>query len=207
MEIQIRSVSDPFDSPEAVGAAVSILTTADAMGLLEGLGPVERLDLPTFTRVVERIAQAGIGQELHAALASRRRPSNPQLYALLRRLEGALEASPVPNSEWERLERLFGTERLAALVGVSPASVRRYRAGTRSTPDVVAARLHFVAIVVGDLAGAYNDRGIRRWFERSRAQLAGRSPAELLRGRWGPDDEGPRRVHRLARSLTASPAT
>jgi predicted transcriptional regulator len=34
---------------------------------------------------------------------------------------------------------------LARLLGISPASVRRYAATTRETPDDVAARLHHIA--------------------------------------------------------------
>jgi hypothetical protein len=71
----------------------------------------------------------------------------------------------------------------------------------------VAARLHFLASVVGDLAGAYNDFGIRRWFERPRTALEGRAPAALLSGPWSPDDVEPQRVRELAASLVASPVT
>ena len=36
---------------------------------------------------------------------------------------------------------------------------------------MIAGRLHFLATVVGDLAGAYNEIGIRRWFERRGAAI------------------------------------
>jgi hypothetical protein len=71
----------------------------------------------------------------------------------------------------------------------------------------VAARLHFLALVVGDLAGSYNDVGIRRWFHRKRTLLDGRSPASLLKGEWDPDEEGPARVRQLARDLVSLSAT
>jgi hypothetical protein len=71
----------------------------------------------------------------------------------------------------------------------------------------VAARLHFLANVVGDLAGAYNEMGIRRWFERPRTLLGGRSPAQLLTDGWTPEDPRAKKVRDLARSLTGSPAT
>lgn len=119
----------------------------------------------------------------------------------------AIEESPVPSHEWRSLEQIFGVERLASLLGTSPASVRRYQAGSRETPDVIADRLHFLAMVVGDLAGAYNEIGIRRWFERSRALLEGRKPADLLRGEWNPESPEALRVRELARSLGASAAT
>jgi hypothetical protein len=60
---------------------------------------------------------------------------------------------------------------------------------------------------VGDLAGSYNDAGIRRWFQRKRTALEGRSPASLLKQGWDPDDEGPARVRALARDLVTFSAT
>ena len=66
--------------------------------------------------------------------------------------------------------------------------------------------MHFLALAVGDLAGAYNDIGIRRWFERKRTVLEGRAPAAVLRGKWQPEDPGPLQVRDLARALVASAA-
>lgn len=77
----------------------------------------------------------------------------------------------MPEREWRRLVELFGPDRLAELLGTSASSVRRYSGRARSTPDDIAGRLHFLALTVGDLAGAYNEVGIRRWFERQRSQL------------------------------------
>lgn len=119
---------------------------------------------------------------------------------------GGAEESPA-SFEWRALVTLFGHDRLATLTGTSPASVRRYAGGERETPHAVAGRLHFLASVVGDLAGAYNDFGIRRWFERPRTALDGRSPAALLHGDWSPEAPEARRVRQLAASLLASPAT
>ena len=48
---------------------------------------------------------------------------------------------------------MAGGELLGCLVGVSVSSTRRYLSRARHTPDAVAARLHFIALVVGDLAG------------------------------------------------------
>ena len=36
--------------------------------------------------------------------------------------------------------------RIESLLGISPSSAARYARGERSTPDAVAARLHFIAI-------------------------------------------------------------
>lgn len=119
----------------------------------------------------------------------------------------ALYESPFPDREWQSVQRVLGLESMAELIGISVSSARRYFAGARTTPDEVAARLHFLAFVVGDLAGAYNDVGIRRWFHRPRQLLDGHTPAQLLGGDWEPDDDGPQRVQALAASLGSSPAT
>lgn len=130
-----------------------------------------------------------------------------QLSVALQRLSDALDASPVPANEWPGLVNILGIDMLARLVGVSAVSVRRYASGNRATPDEVAARLHFLALVVGDLAGAYNDIGIRRWFDRERTLLSNKTPAQLLTRKWKPEDSGPQQVCQLARALMASPAT
>jgi hypothetical protein len=65
----------------------------------------------------------------------------------------------------------------------------------------VAERLHWLALVVADLAGAYNDYGMRRWFERPRSQLGGKSPRQLLGRRWNIDSEATARVRALASVL------
>jgi len=119
----------------------------------------------------------------------------------------ALEASPAPKFEWGGLARVFEAEELGALLNVSASSLKRYQSGERATPDPIAARLHFLALVVGDLAGSYNDIGVRRWFQRKRTPLNGRAPAAILTGDWDPDDDGPGKVRQLARELTSLSAT
>lgn len=177
------------------------------MGLLEDL-EIQRLDLPSFRAVVGRIAEAGIGTEVQAALsAPRGRIDPPEMSRLLDRLSTAIDESPSPEHEWHSLAGIFGTDRLASLLGTSSPSVRRYQSGARHTPDSLAARLHFLATLVGDLAGAYNEIGIRRWFDRPRSLLKGEAPADFLRGDWDPEAPGAQRLRELARSLIASPAT
>jgi hypothetical protein len=105
-----------------------------------------------------------------------------------------------------RTGNILGTELLARLLGVSTVSVQRYASGKHPTSDEVAARLHFLALVVSDLAGAYNDIGIRRWFDRVRTPLGNKAPAQLLMHPWQPEDSGPRQVRQLAHTLVASPA-
>ncbi len=133
--------------------------------------------------------------------------TGPNLERTLRHLNLALEESPVPEFEWNRLAQVLGPDLLGRLLGTSATSVRRYRSNARTTPDEVAERLHFLSLVVGDLAGAYNEIGIRQWFERKRAQLDGRAPLDFLKGRWLPAQPGPRRIQELAGALLSAPAT
>jgi hypothetical protein len=126
--------------------------------------------------------------------------------AIVGRVSAALEASPHPETEWGALTARLGDDLVARLCHVSPSSLVRYGGGLRATPDAVALRLHHVALVVADLAGSYNDRGIRRWFDRPRPQLGGTTPAALLSGDWDPDDPGPRQVAELAAALVGAGA-
>ena len=158
----------------------------------------------TLSRVLDLARGAGIGRALTVPADS---TDEERWEAFVLDLLDALEESPLPRTEWVGLERVLGADLLADLIGVSPSSLRRYAAGTRDTPDDVAARLHFLALVVGDLSGSYNDFGVRRWFGRRRTQLGGRTPADQLQRAWDPQDEGPESVRRLAASLLGAPAT
>lgn len=204
VELHITSVEEPLASPEATAAAVDVLKAMEAMGLL-GDEEIEVLSLDVVRSAARRAAHAGVGESAAASLQSSLDASG--VAAALRELHLALEGSPIPGFEWPAMVDLFGPERLAELVGVSVASLRRYASGERITPDIVAGRLHLVARIVADLSGAYSEVGVRRWFLRSRSQLGGRSPGEVLSGDWDPDGEEARAVLELARSLTASPAT
>jgi len=93
------------------------------------------------------------------------------------------------------------------LLGVSASSIRRYHVGDRATPQHVAERLHFLALLIADLAGSYNDYGIRRWFTRPRTALANRRPIDLLVApTFDPDGDDANSLQALAASLTASGA-
>src|SRR2546426_605395 len=204
--LRIRSVGEPFTSPRLALKGTVALARADAMGLLEERNEGLALDATIFGRLAARLRKAGIGGSVIPTLTAVTK--EPALFEqCLDQLNDALEASPVPSTEWSRLLRILDREMLARLLGISPASVRRYAATARETPDNVAARLHWLALIVGDLGGAYNEIGIRQWFERKRTQLDGRTPAQLLAGEWKPDDPGPQRVRSLAHALTGSPAT
>lgn len=216
-EVRIRSVQDPFDAPELMRSFLEAITLSDAMGLLPDSEVVGSLDLATLRRVAERASQAGIAPGVAATVE---RLCNPrmrgqrigeadlqELADALQRLREGLEQSPVPEFEWASLLKVFDADELSSLVGTSPSSLRRYASGARATPDEVAARLHFLARVVGELKGSYNEIGIRRWFRRKRLPLGERPPAEVLGESWSPEDPEPAEVLALARSLVSSPAT
>ena len=207
IDIQIQSVCGPFDIPDVAHQAVTTLTRADAMGLIPQGTTIDRLDAAVLKSVVGAMARAGIGRGLLAELSGSPDPDPKRLSATLERINEALAASPAPAYEWPGLSRTLGSDLLARLLGISISSLRRYLSGARSTPDEIAERLHFLALVAGDLAGAYNDIGIRRWFVRPRKLLGNRTPARLLGRGWQPEDPGPRRVRELAQALVSSPAT
>ena len=204
--LRIKSVESPFDELGLASDAAAVLIRADAMGLLRG--QVTCLDYSAqLEQLRSGLAEAGIGQVLMAELDQPRSREPARLAALVTQINEALEQSPVPAHEWPSLMRVFGLDLLVRLLGVSASSARRYLSGERATPDAVAARLHFLALVAGDLAGAYNDVGVRRWFDRPRSRLGGTSPAEALGDDWSPDDPEAREVRDLASALVSSPAT
>jgi hypothetical protein len=205
--IQIESASPPFTSPQIAFQAVTAVGRADAMGLLPADEHMETLDLASFRKLVRHIHRAGIARNIQLDFGDDFKKSGPALERALQNLNLALEESPAPEFEWNRSMEVLGLDLLSRLLGISATSVRRYRAAARTTPDDVAERLHFLSLVVGDLSGAYNEFGIRQWFERKRAQLDGRAPMDWLKARWKPSQPGPRRVQDLARALLAFPVT
>jgi len=179
---------------------------ADAMGVM-AFEEVTALDATAAGRLVSRARNAGVAEVPQLSWSNVTPPSQEDVAALLRLVIAALEGSPVPKTEWPSLSRIFDGEQLGRLVGVSLSSLRRYQSGDRETPDAVAERLHCLALVVADLAGSYNDIGIRRWFERPRTALGGRAPAAVLKGEWDPEGPGTQEVRALARSIVAFSAT
>ena len=201
---RLSSVLEPPEF-DVARLAVEASRRAEAMGIAD---PGEaRADVTAIRQLAGTVRRAGIATSASDIINNVETPSNRELASLLQMIIAALDASPAPTYEWKGLARVFPAEELAPLLNISLSSLKRYQSGERETPDTAAARLHFLALVVGDLAGSYNDTGIRRWFERKRTQLDGRSPAQLLKRDWDPDDEGPRRVRELARSLVTLSAT
>lgn len=169
-------------------------------------------------RLIPRAAEAGASVETFNAALSElsrrgvarhvRRVSLPPTPSDVARASSgviaALRDSPLPQVEWPAMVEILGDDDLAAMVNVSASSLSRYRSGERTTPDAVAARLHFISLVVADLAGSYNDFGIRRWFQRPRAALDDSSPRQVLVGDWNPDSQDAARIRDLARALVGA---
>ena len=201
--IQFRS--DRRMTPAVARRGVEVLRLAEAMGLAGARAG--RLAYGQIAEVADQVAEQGIGTSPAATLTSDAPLSMTDIRRALDSLLDAMKESPLPRSELRALGDLLGRDRLAELVRTSEPSLRRYLAGSRTVPDEIARRAHWLAIVVSYLRGGYNAFGVRRWFERPRSQLDGSAPQQLLSGDWDPDDPGPRRVSDLARALLGSPAT
>ena len=211
IEVRISPDSLPPWGATLGAALAALVTRSVAMGVLAG-NPVTRLDAGVVKRLATALQRHGIGSNagvLLAPLVAEPAPvidpaTQRRLEEGLDRLNEALEASATPSAEWPSMREVFGDEALVDLLGVGASSLRRYASGERATPDDVAARLHWLAMVVADLAGAYNNFGIRRWFERPRSQLDGKSPRQMLGAAWSPDDPAAARVRALASVLSGA---
>jgi hypothetical protein len=206
MYAQISSESRPV-----VFRLAGIANRTAAMGLLRG--PVlEDIDPASVRRLLNDLQHHGVAGASSIVLAPlldtpADELSPEQAEQVARRLEQvdeALENSPTPAAEWPAMRAVLGDDLLGSLLGVSASSLRRYAAAERDTPDPIALKLHWLALVVADLRGAYNDYGIRRWFDRPRAQLGGASPRTTLGEQWHPDSDISARVRGLAATLTGA---
>lgn len=200
MNIRVESVSDPFTNPGLARIAARIIAFASTTGLVTQA--IRTLDRKTWKAVLGSLKEAGLLRAAPVLTLS----SGKTLETELSRLYETIEDSPLPEAEWKPMRDVLGDDMLAELLGISRPSVHRYATGARRTPQNVAERLHVLALIVSDLAGSYNDYGIRRWFDRPRAQLGGRAPKTLLRKGWGPDDKSARRVRALAAALLGAGA-
>ena len=174
------------------------------MGLLDT--PVSELSAQSLRTVAEQLSAHGLASA-EAARLGRSELSSSDIDAYLAAATHALEESPVPKPELTKLNSMLDGDLLATLLHIGSASLQRYQKGERTTPDEVAARAHFLTNIVGRLEGTYNDFGVRRWFQRPRSTLKGRSPAQILSSPWTPESEGARQIQGLAESLEHLGAT
>jgi hypothetical protein len=197
--IRIASIDAPLNTAGLRGPALDLVRRALAVGLLRDRPLIGKLDLDLLRGIAREASAAGVGRD--AALELLAKPSPRHLGSVIGRLEDALASSPMPERELAVLLEVFDIDQLAALLDTSGVSLRRYVARTRTVPDGLASRIHWLALVSSDLAGAYNALGIRRWFDRPRTQLGGKSPRQLLGRGWDPDDARVDRVRALAAAL------
>lgn len=199
--VQVESVGPPLNRvPDGPMLAFLLLIRAETMGLLpEGVEGPTRLDEALLHGLAEKLRSAGIASAPAARLETAR---GKQLARALSDVLAAIDASPYPAGEWKPLREILGDDLLSVLVGgISPSSLRRYASSERVTPDDVAWRLHTLAGIVAALRGSYNDYGIRQWFERRRAQLAEKTPGQILLGAESVDDPEVKAVVALAEAL------
>jgi hypothetical protein len=203
--LQIVSIEKPIDNPLVLRALMPVINRAWAMGVaLPGKGQPFVLSWRTLKVILENARRCGIGRDIgtYIKAAPELMEQNPEEAArLFSELARAIEESPAPAAEWAPMRELFGDEELETLLGTSRQSIGRYAKGERPTPDDIADRLHCLTMVVSDLAGAYNEFGIRRWFHRPRRALDGRSPLQTLGRNWSSDGESAKKVRALAAAL------
>jgi hypothetical protein len=209
--LQIESIDKPIDNPVVLRALIPVINRAWAMGVpLPGKGRPFALSMRTLNVILENARRSGIGRDIGAYIKAVPEivARNPEEAArLFSELSRAIEESPAPATEWAPMRSLFGDEELAVLIGTSRQSIARYAKSERATPNDIADRLHALAMMVSDLAGAYNEFGIRRWFHRPRNVLNGRSPLQTLGSNWSSDRESAKKVRALAASLSDIGAT
>lgn len=216
-----ESVRDPeLIDPGLLDSVMTLLRRAEYLGLLESdadrrpdeswswlpavvAGMAER-GLPAGGRWRQLDRTADWQRLIHGDTGIRAGGTSKKLGGVLsgavEQINDQLEMSPQPDGEWAPVIGTLGEDLLAELIGVSVSSVRRYATGSRVTPQVVAERLHFLALLIADLAGSYNDFGIRRWLNRPRTLLGGRTPASLL-GEFDPEGTDAAAIAKLAASL------
>lgn len=205
--LHIDSIEQPFLDDEALaGLALRLVLRAEFLGCLPA-SPVSVLG-PELVRSVGRcMQQADLPSSQWLFITS----SSGDLSAsrwrkALQAMNDQIEMSPVPAGEWGPAISALGEELLGSVLGISTSSVRRYHAGSRPTPQDAAERLHFVALLLADLAGSYNDYGLRRWFTRPRTALDKRRPIDLLGDNFDPEGPEADQLRGLAASLSEAGA-
>lgn len=186
-------------------AAARLVARAQYLGVMAPMDRPQELSRALLQSIADALSAAGVAQS--TGLLMRSTDDAAAYRALLGSLLDQTEHSPLPTTEWPPLIEVLGDDVLGDLLGISASSLRRYAAGARATPQDVAARLHVLALLVADLAGAYNDYGIRRWFTRRRTQLDEKAPRELLGSDFDPDGADVRRLREMVDRLVGAGAT
>ena len=199
--LRLHSAEHPFDDVRVAGQAARLLALVEATGAWQLSGIVEQLDLPLFQDALSSLGAVGVAASAALEAEGYAQKPSEDFARWISHLRDVVVSSPIPDTELPKLDALFKTEPLAGLLGIGASSLRRYLADERRVPDDVANRVHLVTRIVGDLAGFYNERGIRHWFTRPRAQLHGRTPADVLHEAWDSEEDAADRVVDLAAEL------
>jgi uncharacterized protein (DUF2384 family) len=200
-KIQTNSTASPLEN-RVLALAIEFILKADSMGVLTSPVDTLNLDIEAIIRAAKDVGDLGIGRRVVINPELWRTYNADDLCSKLKMLSSILEESPQPKTEWKRLRTLLSDELLAKMTHVSEQSVRRYAAEERETPDDVASRLHWLALITGDLQGAYNAAGVRNWFLRPRNSFGGKTPIEMLGTEpWNTTDKKPVLVRAFAHSL------
>lgn len=210
-KVQIAPARRSSSHPELRSALTELISKSAAMGLVAS-GVVTDVSRATIAKVLEALQTQRLGRDANVHLSPLLRDGVDQLNSTVaatmtqkvRDLSEALTQSPAPTTEWSPMRQTLGDDSLAALLGISLASLRRYATAERATPQAVAERLHWIAMVAADLAGSYNEFGIRRWFERPRQQLKGMSPRQSLKATWTPDSPEALKIKELSAALVGA---
>jgi hypothetical protein len=204
--VRIESIEDPFDADDELAeTALRLILRAEFLGCL----PVGTTALgPDAIRAVGRcLASAHLPSARWDIINRPRRPVTPAGWRdAINAMNDQVEMSPLPHGEWRPVTETLGEELVGSVLGVSTSSLRRYQSGARATPQDVAERLHFLALLLAELSGSYNDYGIRRWFMRPRTALAGRRPLDLLGASFAPDGPDGQALRDLVAGLAAAGA-
>ncbi len=180
-KLRLHSVKAPFDASPVAGEAARLLCRAEASGMWDPPSLVTRLDSDVFGQALKGIADCGIATSRVLEWTTYAEKGSDDFGIWIRGIRSQLDENPVPSREMPKLAEVLGPE-LKDLLGISNSAMQRYRHESRDVPDDVAWRGHVLAGIVGDLAGSYNERGIRGWFKRRRPQLGGPPQRRSCRG-------------------------
>lgn len=206
-KIQKPSINNPLDS-RVILAAIEFILKAEAMGLVKEPVDTLRLNLETIISVAQSVVNEGLARRVVIDPQRWREYEAKDLCLKLNALSDVLEHSPVPEREWPKVRELLSDNLLTGILHVSEPSIRRYVQGERQTTDAVIMRLHWLALVLGELLGSYNEIGARNWFGRPRKSFDGKTPFQMLASKdWNPDDEEPKKIRDFVKSLNGAMGT
>jgi transcriptional regulator with XRE-family HTH domain len=206
-KIQKPSTNNPLDK-KVVVAAIDFIIKAESMGLLEAPVDTLNLNLDIIIDVAKKVVEEGLGRKIVIDPARWYEYESNDLCVKLKSLSDILEHSPVPEKEWPKVREVISEKLLADMLHISDQSLKRYEQGNRQASDQVYAKLHWIALLLGDLLGSYNEMGARNWFLRTRKSFKGKTPFQILSEKdWSPDDENPRKIKDFVKSLNGAMGT